>query len=199
MKKMALVGILTAGFLTFSLGNSVNAESTESTELTEIENVEQEDSFHEGEEPLYVQVDEKTGVIMKVYPAPQFQTFGAGEWDLVGSESWVFNGDASDKRVDNVHRSQGGNFMIRIPAHTLKKTYGSASPYVEFNLYEDDLVGGDDFMGSNKIPYNSKTKNGIDCVFSNINDFLDGGVAEIYTKHWTNYTTTGTVTVKYYD
>jgi hypothetical protein len=85
-----------------------------------------------------------------------------------------------------------------LPAHTLKKTYGSASPYVEFNLYEDDPVG-DDFMGSNKIPYNSKTQNGIDCVFSNINDFVDGGVAELYTKHWTNYTTTSTVTVKYYD
>lgn len=196
MKKSALIGILTAGFLTFSVGNNVNAETPELTELEKVEQFEQ--AFHEGEEPLEVHVDEKTGVIMKVYPAPQFQTFGAGEWDPAGSETWVFNGDDSDIRVDNMHRSYGGEFMVRIPAHTLKKTFGSADPYLKFELYEDDVVG-DDFMGSEKIPYNSKTKDGVDCVFSNINDFLDGGVAELYTKHWTNYTTTGTVTVKYYD
>lgn len=198
MKKIALVGILTAGFLTFSLGNSVNAESTELTEIEKIEQFEQEGSFHEGEEPLYVQVDEKTGVIMEVYPAPQFQTLSSGEWDLVGSESWVFNGDESDIRKDSVHRSYGGHYMVRIPAHTIKKTYGSANPYFELNLYEDDLAN-DDYMGSSKVPYNSKTKYGVDCIFYNINDFLDGGVAELYTKHWTNYTTTSTITAKYYD
>ena len=199
MKKLFITA-LTASFV-LSGASLAHAEGNQKGEHPKQE-------FHKGEVPIEV-IPQPNGVIVKVYevstPLPQAQPFagsltfaGDGVWNQVGSESWILN-NTGVWRQDSVYLSTGGDYMIRIPAHTRTSGMGNS---IHVLLLEDDIAQDDTVSDFYTNALNSSKS--CDYVVSGINAYLDGPLvngmnhAELYTKHNSEYNGSSP-TVKYFD
>ena len=175
-------------------GKSVSAEHLKETPaFDKIKANQQPTKFHEGETPIDTFVGEN-GIVVEVYPAPEFTTMGAGTWDKVGTEYWVMNGDFDSRQRDGVYSSSGGDYMVRLPAHEPRIAEGTRS-WLRIELWEDDTFD-DDFV--TYYEGTSYSWQAADYVFRDIGNYVDGSAAEFYTVHQANYVTDG-LYAQYFD
>lgn len=175
-----------------------NAELKDSPPINKTKAFEQTQKFHEGETPIQTYVDEKTGVVVKVYESntSEFSTLGAGQWDHVGTDQWYMNGNFNSRQQDAIFSSGGGDYMVRLPSHGLGTVNGSG-PWIRIELWEDDGTYGDDYVAA--FEGHSNNFQSYDYVFENIGGAVDGSHAEFYTIHQANYTVPRPLLAKYYD
>lgn len=135
--------------------------------------------MHEGETPIRVHTDEKTGVVTEVYEIKEqstIQPFTAGwqeiasdYFDLVNDNQWRVNADKT------IAYSHGGDFGLRIPSYlpqSVVPTNDYNKALISYRLYEYDPQNGDDYVGSDN--FLGRSWLGYDIVFRNIGDFCDG-------------------------
>lgn len=190
-----LVGALAAGI---SFGGHTYASDAPQVLLT-ADQSEQIVKMHEGDIPISISVDEKTGVSIEIYEVKDepFQTFASG-WQTIGTDSFTLYNDNKFRTNGTIVKSGGGDFGIRVSAHTSSSITGS-SPLMTFQLMEDDPTG-DQFVG--QASFSNKSGSSYDVVFRNIGSYVDGadGKAEFYVKHAENYKLrSGTLRVTYID
>lgn len=207
MRKKLIVSSMLAGVLAVGIGFGGHTYASETTQvLLTAEQSEQIEiasdliiAMHEGEKPISTSVDENTGVTVEIYEVNEspFQTFASG-WQTIGSDSFVLYNDNKFRTNGTIAKSGGGDFGIRVSAHTSSSITGSA-PLMTFQLMEDD-PSGDQFVG--QASFSNKSGSSYDVVFRSIGSYVDGtdGKAEFYVKHAENYKlNSGSLRVTYID
>lgn len=193
------MGVLLTAFLFFSFGITAHADTGE----TNVKEKQDEISFKNAK-LIKSKTDEKTGVTIDVYgsfqPTQSISTFaGNGSWDALGGEIWVMNGNANDVQVDGIYKSTGGDYAFVLPTHEMDKFYGGKAPYIHVELWDRDPYSPDDYIGGMDIPGPTYYPN-IYLAFRNIDKWVDGNIAEVYTTHFSNYTVLNqALFVQYFD
>lgn len=203
MSKRLLASSILVGMLATGISFGEHTYASENTALVNDTHQEMASEqivkMHEGETPISVSVDEKTGITIEIYEVKEapFQTFTSG-WQTIGSDSFVLYNDYKFRTNGTIAKSGGGDFGIRVSAHTSSSITGS-SPLMTFQLMEDD-PSGDQFVG--EASFSNKSGSSYDVVFRSIGSYVDGtdGKAEFYVKHAENYKlSSGSLRVTYID
>ena len=109
--------------------------------------------IHEKEEPIFTNIDKKTGIIAEVYEVKDkssqtsFQTYASG-WQVIATDWFSLHNDYKfrENADKTIAYSGGGDFGIRILGHYPLSVNGSES-FITYKLYEYDPQNPDDYVG----------------------------------------------------
>lgn len=160
--------------------------------------------LYEGDTPIAVSIDEKTGIVAEVYEVKEslIQPMAVG-WQEIATDWFTYKNDNKFRsNPDTVAYSGGGDFGIRISAHSATGVPSSASnTLARYSLYEYDPQNQDDYVSTVNVNGPRTYIGKYDVVWRNIGDYVDGtnGKAEFYVAHAENYSVNNLVQIWYID